>query len=278
MVTQGAYAGMILEIILSIGFPIALLIIFNKKHLLSWKAFGIGVIVFIIFSRVIEKVLHALVLDPSGTALNFTNNPYVFILYAGLSAGIIEEVGRYIGFKFLKGQNSYGDGLSLGVGFGGMEALLIGAFAGVYSIFFAHMINSGTLPNISAQISAQQIAEVKQHFISQGFGTYFVVGIERVISVIMNLLLSLVVLLAIKRDTFKYVLYAIVIHAVFRFIPALYQTNIIKSMWITETLLIILGIICAYMIFKMKALYFEEEKLIQKSINTNKKRKNKKKK
>lgn len=260
MVGQGSFAGMIVEIILSFGFPIVLLIILKKKGLLNWKAFGVGVLVFIIFSQVLEKLLHAIMLAPSGTALKWTDNSYVFVLYAGLAAGVFEEVGRYIGFKwFLKGKKGYGDGLSLGVGHGGMEALLIGAFAGVYSILFAHMINTGTLPDVSGQVTAAQVAEVKQHFISQGFGTYFIAGIERVIAVIIHLFLSLVVLLSIRRNAVKYLLYAIGLHAVFDFVPAMYQAHIISSLWVTETVLIIFGILAAFMIFKMRRLYFEEK-------------------
>lgn len=260
MVGQSAFAGMISEVVLSIGFPVVLLIILKKKNLLSWKAVGVGVLVFIIFSQVLEKTLHAIMIAPTGTALKWTDNPYVFVLYAGLAAGIFEEIGRYIGFKwFLKNKHGYGDGLSLGVGHGGMEALMIGAFAGVYSIIFAHMINSGTLPDVSAQVSAAQLADIKKHFISQGFGTYFIAGVERLVAVIIQVFLSLVVLLAVRRHAFKYVLYAIGIHAIFDFLPAMYQANIISSLWVTETILIAFGIIATFMIFKMRNLFFEEK-------------------
>ncbi|HET6871356.1 MAG TPA: YhfC family glutamic-type intramembrane protease, partial [Sporolactobacillaceae bacterium] len=208
---------------------------------------------------VLEKTLHSIMISPTGISLKWTDNPYIFVLYAGLAAGIFEEVGRYIGFKlFLKDKTRYGDGLSLGIGHGGMEALLVGAFAGIYAIIFAHMINSGTMPDVSSQVSSAQLADIKHHFVSQGFGTYFIAGIERIVAVIIQMFLSLVVLLAIRRDSFKYVLYAIGLHAVFDFVPAMYQATIIRSLWISEVILIIFGIIAAFMIFKMKRLYFEE--------------------
>jgi uncharacterized membrane protein YhfC len=259
VVGQGSFAGMIFEVILSVGFPVVLLIILKKKNLLSWKALGVGILVFIIFSQVLEKLLHAFMISPTGTTLKWTDNPYLFVLYAGLAAGVFEEIGRYLGFKlFLKDKSGYGDGLSLGIGHGGMEAIMVGAFAGIYSIIFAHMINTGSLPDVSAQVSAAQLADIKQHFISQGFGTYFIAGVERVVAVILQIFFSLVVLLSIRRHSFKYVLYAIGLHAVFDFLPAMYQANIIRSTWIIETILIIFGIIAAYMIFRMKSLFLDQ--------------------
>ena len=47
-------------------------------------------------------------------------------LYGGLMAGVFEETGRYVSFKwFLKKETRIQDGLSYGIGHGGIEAMLI---------------------------------------------------------------------------------------------------------------------------------------------------------
>jgi uncharacterized membrane protein YhfC len=253
VVSSASYAGMIVDFILAFGFPLVLLILFNKKGVLSWKPLTIGIFVFIIFSQVLEKLLHALMIAPGGTTLKFTPSPWAFAIYAALAAGVFEEIGRYIGLKwFFKEKPRYGDGLSLGLGHGGMEAILIGAFSAVYAMIFAHMINTGQLPDLHSQISQARLEDIKAHFIQQGFGTYVIAGVERVVALIIQIFLALVVSLSILRGTFKYVIYAIGLHVVFDFVPALHQAGIVQSLWATETVVILLGIIAAVMIFRLK--------------------------
>ena len=252
MVGQGALTGMVLEIILSVGFPVGLSIYLYMKKKLTWKAFGIGIFIFILFARVLEKLLHTAMVDADGTSLKWTESPWAFVLYGGLAAGIFEEIGRYIGMKwFLKDKQGYWDGLSYGVGHGGIEAILVGGFAGLNAILFAHLINAGTLADVvGSQVTPEKLAEIKEHFLSQGFAVYFMGGIERIVAVILQLVYSLIVLLSIRRHAVKFLFLAIGLHAVIDFIPALYQTGLISSIWVTEAIILAIGIVAAYALFK----------------------------
>ncbi len=73
----------------------------GEKGWLSWKAFGVGLLVFVLFSQVLEKVMHMLVIDPSGTSLKGISSVWAFVAYGALAAGVFEEIGRYVGFRFM---------------------------------------------------------------------------------------------------------------------------------------------------------------------------------
>lgn len=261
MVSTGALTGIVIELVLSVGFPVGLIIYFSRKHWISWKAVGIGAFVFIFFSQVLEKILHIQMLASDGSAaLKWSASPLLFVLYAGLSAGIFEEVGRYIGFRWLlKNRESYGDGLSLGVGHGGVEALLIGGLAALNALVIANQINQGTLADtLGSSLSAAQIESIKDQFTHVGFWSYALAGIERVVAVTFHMLASLIVLLAVRKKAIQYLIYAILLHAVFDFVPAMYQAKIITSLWIVEGIIVILGILSVFGIMKMKKVYTGE--------------------
>ena len=61
------------------------------------------------------------------TIAPFLENPYVFAIYGGLTAGIFEELGRFVAFFFLlKKYLDYKDGFAYGIGHGGIESILVG--------------------------------------------------------------------------------------------------------------------------------------------------------
>ncbi|MDI4688536.1 YhfC family intramembrane metalloprotease, partial [Pseudoalteromonas shioyasakiensis] len=86
--------GASVQLFLSLIVPLALVIYGRKKRWLSWKAFGVGLLIFVLFSQVLEKVVHMLVVDPSGTSLKGINNVWAFVAYGALAAGVFEEMGR----------------------------------------------------------------------------------------------------------------------------------------------------------------------------------------
>lgn len=253
MVSQIQMAGMVTQLLITLVFPIAILVFLLRKKSLTWKSFWIGALIFVIFSQVLEKLLHVAVIDPTGPSLKWTDNTAAYVAYGALAAGIFEELGRYFGFKFLLKRNlEYKDGLSFGLGHGGIEAILIGVLGGVNAIVMANLINTGMFDQtIGAALPADQIAVIKSQFLNTGFGMYVVGGIERIPAIFIHIALSLVVLLAVRENKFKYVLYAIGLHALMDVAPAMYQVGVIKNIWIVELIIILFGV--SALIFTIRA-------------------------
>ncbi|WP_458415351.1 YhfC family intramembrane metalloprotease [Schinkia sp. CFF1] len=249
-------AGMMTQLLISLVFPIIILIFLIRKKALSWKSFWIGALIFVVFSQVLEKLLHIAVIDPSGPSLKWTDSKVAFVAYGALAAGFFEEIGRYVGFTFLLKKNrSYHDGLSFGLGHGGMEAILIGVMGGVNAIVMAYLINSGMFDQtLGAALPVDQLAQIKHQLLHTGFGMYVVGGLERIPAIFIQIALSVVVLLAVRENKFIYVLYAIGLHALMDVAPALYQAHAIKSVWIAEFIILLYGISAVIFIIKAKKL------------------------
>lgn len=257
MVSQIQMAGMVSQLLIALIFPIVILVFLLRKKSLSWKSFWIGALIFVVFSQVLEKLLHIAVIDPAGPSLKWTDSTAAFVIYGALAAGVFEEIGRYFGFKILLKRNrEYRDGLSFGLGHGGIEAVLIGVLGGVNAIVMANLINSGMFDQtIGAALPADQLAMIKSQFLNTGFGMYLVGGFERIPAIFIHIALSLVVLLAVRENKFVYVIYAIGLHALMDVAPAMYQVGVIKSIWIVELIIALFGVSAIIFIVKAKKLF-----------------------
>lgn len=60
-----------------------------------------GVAVFALFAMVIERALHDYLLRGNATTAAFLSNPFAFVVYGALAAGVCEEVGRFLGMRLL---------------------------------------------------------------------------------------------------------------------------------------------------------------------------------
>lgn len=261
MVSQMSFIGMGIQLLFGIVLPVAVYLYLRKKQLVSWKAIGVGILTFVVFSQILEKVLHFVMLNPDGISLKWTSNPYIFALYGGLAAGIFEEVGRYLAFKLLlRKRHSYKDGLSYGLGHGGIEVILVCVLMALNSFIMATLINTGMFDSqLGAKLPADQLHAIKDQIINHGIGFYLLSSFERIPAFCIHLFLSLVVLLGVKRNKLKYLFLAIGIHALIDCFPALYQVGIIKSMVLLELIVFASGLICFLFIKRIKIEFEKEE-------------------
>ena len=118
-------AGMLLVIALVIGLAIFL----TRHYQLGWRLFWIGAALFVIaqimhipFNILLDRIFDRgwLPVPPEQYQLVFS------AVILGLSAGLFEEITRYIGLRWwAKDARSWSKGLLFGNGWGGIEALLL---------------------------------------------------------------------------------------------------------------------------------------------------------
>jgi uncharacterized membrane protein YhfC len=118
-------AGMLLVIALVIGLAIFL----TRHYQLGWRLFWIGAALFVIaqimhipFNILLDRIFDRgwLPVPPEQYQLVFS------AVILGLSAGLFEEITRYVGLRWwAKDARSWSKGLLFGNGWGGIEALLL---------------------------------------------------------------------------------------------------------------------------------------------------------
>lgn len=238
-------------------FPIIVLIYFKKKEKISLKPVIIGAIVFFIFTQILEKLLHMVVIEN-----NLIKNPIVFAIYGALAAGIFEEVGRFIAFKtVLKNNHQWKDGIAFGIGHGGIEAMIIGVVSNVQFIIYSNLINRGLFDtNIVSKVSASkasQLLKLKEILIQTPASNFIISFTERIFAFGIQIGLTMIVLYAIKYRKNIYLLIAILVHALIDFPAALYQMKII-NLFIAESAILLFFIISLIYLGKTKKIFTDE--------------------
>ena len=204
----------IISISLCILIPIVFAILLRRRFRVSWLLFGVGSFTFI-GSQIVHLPLNNLltkigIIPPSTDSTGLIFQTAVVL---GLTAGICEELARFIGYIILKKARRAEDGIMLGLGHGGIEAMiLVGILSagGIAQTFALRNVDLTTLNLVQGQLlQLQKMLDT--------FNQPAIVGLlplaERLIAMTMHVLLSLMVLYAFQQNKRIWVLWAILYHA-----------------------------------------------------------------
>lgn len=253
MVQISTLISLLISSLIAIAFPVALIIYFRKTQQISWKAIGVGALIWFVFSQVLEKIMHVYLLQLNHTTAEFLKAPLWYGLYGGLAAGIFEEVGRFVGFRYLlKRFRARKDAIAYGIGHGGFEAIFIGAVGAVTNITYFLLINSGAFDAVvAAKLPADQAAQLKQQFLTLNPATALLGGFERIPAVVFHIALSLIVFYGVKYGRNSYLLYAILLHAALDGVIG-YASAVKANIWMIEGINLLVGILAFVFILKSR--------------------------
>lgn len=116
----------LINLLLSMSLPLGLafLLVFRDKRRV--KALLLGIITFLIFQVFTRIPLLQLVLPNQVWYILFTyEHPLLYLFLLSLSAGLFEEIGRYLIMKKWLSKGSFMEVFTFGIGHGGIESILI---------------------------------------------------------------------------------------------------------------------------------------------------------
>lgn len=212
------YVLLTLNSLLMILLPVVLGIWLVQRYKVSWKLFIVGAAGFVV-AQIGHIPFNNFVLEPfvrdfleQGDTIG---RVLVAALLLGLSAGLFEEVTRYLFYYFRKSMRDWDEGLMFGAGWGGVEAIIFGLLAAT-TIANVYIYQNGLLENF---VTAEQLAGGAEE-IAAGAAQieelvnsppwYFLLGaVERVFALIIHLSLSILVLQAFVRKNIIWLFVAI---------------------------------------------------------------------
>lgn len=261
MVSSGTITAIYISFFLAVGVPLILLLIFKRKFNIKYKVFFSGMLTFFVFVQLLEGLAHTYFLVGNETTKNLFENPWLYMLYGGLMAGIFEEVGRFLMMKYtLNKYREWKDGLTFGLGHGFMEAILLVGINSVVMLAFSTIINNGTFDTLPmGEQSDAGLITIKDQLVNSPAYMQVLGGVERLSALALHMGLSILVMLGIRNKKTVYLLYAILIHAVFNFPAALYQKDVLENVFVVETIIAIMAVGAIVWIVKSKKLFSREE-------------------
>lgn len=207
---------MVISLVAGILIPLVLFLVLWKKYKCHPMPFLVGMVIMFVFAFTLEQILHMAVLS-GGAGQVITGNIWLYGLYGGLAAGIFEETGRFVAFKWILKKHRGDDRTALmyGAGHGGFEAAYILGMGMVSNLSLAMLINTGATEILFAGLPAGDVATVQATLVTlaETPAPMYLVGIvERLAAVITHLSLSVFVWFAVKKNFLFYPL-AVLMHA-----------------------------------------------------------------
>jgi uncharacterized membrane protein YhfC len=255
-------AAYILSISSALLLPIALWIYFTRRFALSWKLVLAGGLTFIA-----SQVFHI--------PLVFGINPFLRTLplfvnavLLGLLAGLFEETARYILFRFfLKNSRSWKEGVLVGLGHGGTEAVLLAISAAATFIFMLSYrnIDLSTVPSIPAdqlEVAKQQVAaywSAPWYMALTGF-------VERILAMCLHVGLSVMVLYAVVYRRPLWFWLALLWHAFVDAVAVYIGQEV--GILITEGIVAVFAILSIWLALRLRTKFDDAETLTPQAVKS----------
>ena len=244
MVSTASIAAMAATGIICIFGPIVLAIIWKRRTGAKIYDALLGAATFVLFVYLFEGACHSFVLGgKNGAAI--TGNPWLYAAYGGIMAGLFEETGRFLTFRFfLKKENHKSTGVMYGIGHGGIEAILIAGLSMISNIAVCAMINNGMSEVLISSDPTGTVAAAITALQTTPWYVFLVSAVERAAALTLHISLSVMVFAAVRQGRAGQYFLAIFFHFVVDFFAGLYQTGMITNMALLEA-------IYAYRLYKL---------------------------
>lgn len=204
--------GLILSIVVCFALPVVSFLVMRRKKLKIGRAFFVGVLAFSV-SQVLIRIPLLNVFGQTPFMLQLSQNIVPYGLFLGFTAGLFEEVARFLFCKLLLKKNRrYVDAIAFGFGHGGIEAILLVGFMLINSLILYIAMNNGTLVAMVGEATA---ATVMAQLGTLTPVTSILGGVERIFAVLLHIGFSVMVFTGfVRKQPGKYLVFAILAHTV----------------------------------------------------------------
>ena len=190
----------LIEVLLPLVFAYLLI----KRLGTSWKIWFIGALMFLVslIRFPLNNYLTDIVVSGTITSLSF----WLIYLIPSFTAGVFEEVARYIGIRYLIKNETYRRGLTYGAGHGGIESIFLVGL-NIITIGIILVTNPESLPEMQLQ------AILATSWYLPLVGAY-----ERIMVMTIHISQSIMVLESVKQKKIQYLLLAIITHTAINYL------------------------------------------------------------
>jgi uncharacterized membrane protein YhfC len=233
--------------------PVALGVYLTRRFRMGWRLWWIGAGTFVLsqlghipFNAALSALFAHGVLPAPPESFQMAFNALVL----GLSAGLWEEGARYLTYCFwAKEARSWSQGVMLGAGHGGIEAIILGVLVLTTFVFMV----MGQDMDLGAMLSPEQAALGRQQleaYWSMAWYAPMLGALERVFAMSFHLAASVLVLQVFLRNQMRWLWLAIGLHTLLDgvavFAAQTWGANI------AEVFLGVMAVLCLAILFGLK--------------------------
>jgi len=240
---------MIAAIVIQIALPLILGAIVNRWLHVGWRYFAYGMLIFFLFQIVTRVPAIQGVQLMIGSGLRASSVLFwAWVVVASLTAGLFEEVGRWVGYRWLMRppERTWRVGVMYGLGHGGMESMLL--VAGLSAANLASLVRL-TTADLSLLPDDQRVAAAARlALVAAQPGWFPLLGAwERFCAIMIHVGLSVTVLQVFRRGTIAWLWLAVAAHTLVNLVATGLLTVLgpaqTSSALITEGVLTVMGLL-----------------------------------
>lgn len=256
------HGGWVAAEIVAIGFmllyPLALALTARTRLGVSWRYFGFGALIFLLFQILTRIPLITVVGAVFGKRIQ-ASPVLLWSWFAVLvvTAGLFEEVGRYIGYRWLmrREDKTWNKAVMYGLGHGGLESMLLVAGLGLLSLVNLFALSAMGLDKIPAA-QRPQVAHQLATIAAQPDWLPLLGAWERLWALPIQVALSVLVLQVFRRGNIGWLWLAVTAHAVVDGASVgaaqLLGADKLSTILVSEGIVTVFGLIAIWVIFALR--------------------------
>lgn len=242
VIGNSSIPSLAITVFLMAAMPVAFFFYWRTKHKERTKLSYLiaGAIGFIVSARVLELGVHYFCIVADNPVSRFINgNTAAFVLYGTLMAGVFEECGRHIIFKYILKKNRTRENAVLyGIGHGGIEIWAVLLPSMILYLVIAILFSQGNTEEalnqlkITQETAASALPSV-QAAAAFDYGTMAMNVVERLFAMLSHIGFTVIVFYGVINARKAYLPLAVLLHMAMDTFPALYQRGAVP-LWSVE--------------------------------------------
>jgi uncharacterized membrane protein YhfC len=249
-------AAALVEILL----PLVLGLVARRRLGVSWRYFGYGALIFLIFQLLTRVPLVQIIQGQIGPRLQADRALLLgWLAILSLTAGLFEEIGRYVGYRWLmrRDEKTWAKAVMYGLGHGGLESMLLVAgltLIGLINLLVLSQTDLSTLP-----LTPEQRAQVEQQLAAAAAQPVWLplLGVwERVWSIVFHVAQSVLVLQVFRRNSMSWLWIAIATHTALNLVatslPIVLGLQGTAALLLPEAIVTVAGLIGLWAIWALR--------------------------
>jgi uncharacterized membrane protein YhfC len=214
-------------------FPLFVAFLIWRRYRVAWRFFLYGALVFLVTQMLVRIPLvqgaQFLLREQLQGSEIFL---YVWLGVLALTAGVFEEGGRWLGYRFLiKKDFTWEKGLMYGAGHGGLESMLL--VGGLALLGLINIIALSTMDFSQMNLPPDQLAQIeiaRQQIAAMAWWMPLLGAYERFVTIFFQIAMSILVLQVFVQGSLKWLWLAIVLHALVDFV-AVVLARLVGPVW-----------------------------------------------
>lgn len=210
----------VISLLVQVSFPLAVTLYYRRRTRAPWQLFAYGAAVFAVFQLFTWLPLSAYLDVIVGPALDSELRAFIWLLALAMSTSLVEEAGRWLGYRFLFPQGAFAltwrNGVMYGLGHAALETMLL--IAGLTFVHFLAYVALGrlepaVLPRSLDPDASLALSQALREIMDTSWWQPLTVAIERVLAVPHQVAWALLVMESLVYRRKRWFVFAVVYHA-----------------------------------------------------------------